>query len=303
SFGRVIACLVQHGCRDVTAELELNGSNWHPFTGGGYGMIYQGALAGGLVVAIKCAKVCGHWSACKPAETSLKRAARELYVWSKCDHPGILKVLGFAQIEGHLILVSPWMKNGTLMNHIALHPWINRLQLVVELAIAIEHLHSQSIVHGDIKSDNVVVSDDGHVQLTDFGSAMFLQARTLCFTQTTHTKGTLRFMFSPKGKAPEILSGASNQCSTQVDIYATGMLMAGFMPQQITSGESPYADKNDFQVWAAVVNEKLLPTRPDFCRCLGIQSEDVSNALWGLLRHCWNPNPDERPTAAEIEGV
>ncbi|KAG8751790.1 hypothetical protein FRC11_008999 [Ceratobasidium sp. 423] len=252
----------------------------HPFTQGGYGAIYLGTLSDGLMVAIKCIEAIGHWCEWRPEENGLK-----------CDHPGILKAIGFARIGGHILLVSPWMKNGPLMGYITHHSWINQLRLSIELVVVVEHLHSQGIVNGDIKPDNILVSDDGHIRLKDFGSAVFLCPRTLCFTKTC-VKGTLRFM------SPEILGGTSNQCSTQSDVYAIGMTIL-----QIIPGELPYANKNDFQVWAAVVNENSLPTRPDLHKCLGIRSEDADNALWDLLRRYWNPDPDDRPGATEIKEV
>ncbi|CAE6388600.1 unnamed protein product [Rhizoctonia solani] len=263
----VVACLIQHGCRDITPELELKTCDHHPFAQGGYGTTYRATLSNGLVVAIKCIEVFGLWDEWRPSEKSLKHTASELYAWSKSDHPGILKVIGFIQIKGHIFLS-------------------------IELVAAIDHLHLRGIVHGDIKpasaNGNILVSDDGHVQLTDFGSAILLRPQALCFTKT-NVKGTLRFM------APEILSGVSNQGSVQADIYATGM--------QILSGELPYANKNDFQVWASVVNEKSLPDQPDFHKYLGVRTQDDVNMVWNLLKRCWNSNPKDRPTAAEIKDV
>ncbi|CAE6469036.1 unnamed protein product [Rhizoctonia solani] len=294
SLDEVVTCLLQYGCRDITQELELKSCGQYPFTRGGYGIIYQGTLSNGMDVALKCieASPAGHWGEWKPTEKGLKHTAHELYVWTKCDHPSILKVIGFARIGGYMLLVSPWMKNGSLMEHVAHCPGTNRLWLSIELAAAIEYLHLQNMVHGDIKPDNIVISDNGHVQLTDFGSAMFLQFSTLCFTQTSHTKGTLRYM------APELLIGASDHHSTQTDVYALGLTILHIM-----SGKLPYSDKSDFQVWAEVVMRKSLPTRPNFHKCPGVQSGDGDEKLWSLLVQCWSHNPDDRPTAAKVKDV
>ncbi|EUC57529.1 tyrosine kinase catalytic domain protein [Rhizoctonia solani AG-3 Rhs1AP] len=292
SLDEVVTCLLQHGCQDVTQELELKSCGQYPFTRGGYGAIYRGVFFNGTAVALKCieASPAGNWGEWQLAEKSLKHTAYELYAWTKCDHPGILKVIGFARIGGHILLVSPWMKNGSLMEYIAQRPAIDRLWLSIELAAAIEYLHLHGVVHGDIKPDNIVVSDDGHVQLTDFGSAMLLRFSTLCFTQTVHIKGTLRYM------APELLIGARDYCSIQTDVYALGISILYIM-----SGELPYADRSDFQVWAEVIMKKSLPTRPNFCKYSGVQSEDASEKLWRLLVRCWSHIPDERPTAAEAK--
>ncbi|KAG8680099.1 hypothetical protein FRC11_002932, partial [Ceratobasidium sp. 423] len=86
----------------------------------------------------------------------------------------------------------------------------------VELASALADLHDKGIVHGDVKADNVVISDDGRAQLTDFGSAVLLNYLSLRFTGTGF-KGTLRFT------APELLEETSDQPTLQTDIYALGM--------------------------------------------------------------------------------
>ncbi|CAE6418247.1 unnamed protein product [Rhizoctonia solani] len=294
SLDEIVTCLLEHGCRDVTQELELKSCDQHPLTRGGYGIIYQGAFYNGTAVALKCIEAlpAGHWGEWQLTEKSLKHTAYELYAWTKCDHPGILKVIGFVRIGGHILLVSPWMKNGSLMEYISQCPGVDRLWLSIELVTAIEYLHLQGIVHGDIKPNNIVVSDDGRVQLTDFGSAVFLRFSSLCFTQTVHIKGTLRYM------APELLIGARDHCSIQTDVYALGITILYIM-----SGELPYADKSDFQVWAEVVMKKSLPTRPNFCEYSGVRSEDADEKLWGLLVRCWSHIPDDRPTAAEVKHV
>lgn len=52
-----------------------------------------------------------------------------MYAWSKCEHPGILGVLGFARFGNHILLVSPWMEKGSIPSYIAGNPLCNRLQM------------------------------------------------------------------------------------------------------------------------------------------------------------------------------
>lgn len=215
----IIACLVQHGCKDITSDFDLERCVRHPFVHGGFSAIHQGMLRNGQPVAVKCIEVSGLWGAWNHQPKSLKHTAHEMYAWSKCDHPGILNVLGFARVGNHILIISPWMQEGSITSYIARYPLCNRLQLCTQLAAAVEYLHSKGIVHGDIKGENVVVSDRGDAQLADFGSAMLTRYTSLRFTQTRNGNGTLRFM------APELLSGMSDQRTFETDIYALGMAM------------------------------------------------------------------------------
>ncbi|KAH7337079.1 kinase-like domain-containing protein [Rhizoctonia solani] len=101
-------------------------------------------------------------------------------------------MLGFARFLGQIVLVTPWMKTGSLSQHIS-RGLLSPLQTCIELAVAVEYIHASGIVHGDIKPDNVLVIDQGQVQLADFGSAMSTLATTLNFTRTSSFNFTTTF--------------------------------------------------------------------------------------------------------------
>ncbi|KAB5588077.1 Tyrosine kinase catalytic domain containing protein [Ceratobasidium theobromae] len=282
----IIYYLVQHGCKDITSELQLGCCTQHPCVqGGGFSRIHQGTLHNGKKVTIKCIEVSGHWGEWKLKQKSLKHAAHEIYAWSKCDHSGILKMLGFARFANHILLISEWMEAGSLTQFIARDPTCRQLELCIEVAAALEYLHAKGIAHGDVKPDNVVMSDDAHAQLTDFGSAMLTNYSTLYFTNTSY-KGTQRFM------APELLNGSSEIPTMKADIYALGMIYSFFGPQtihQIMDGEVPYSNKRDCVIVYEVLIKKRLPLRPDFNETL--KSSPAKDRLWDLLNSAGNTNP------------
>ncbi|KDN33254.1 hypothetical protein RSAG8_13653, partial [Rhizoctonia solani AG-8 WAC10335] len=213
------------------------------------------------------------------------RAAKELYIWTRTSHPGILKPLGFAQFRGQIALISPWMDNGSLRTYLARHLDANRVQLCIQAAQALEHLHSSGIVHGDMKPDNIMLSDDGRAQLADFGSAMLTEDFTLNFTKTT-CKYTLRFA------APELLDDTSEH-TTKTDIYALGMTILSIM-----TGKQPFYNKRDHAIMMAVTLKKVRPTRSEYSTFAG--SKWANDRLWDLLERCWAHAPKYRPTAAEL---
>lgn len=145
----VIHHLTNHGCEDITSNLDPHDCTLHPVARGGYGAVYLGRLLDGRPVAIKCIDALSNLDGSEDANKNTKvipfvhppssvftnqycqkRAARELYTWSKCDHPGVLKLFGFARFRGQVALISPWMTHGSLSIYITRQPLVNRLLLV-----------------------------------------------------------------------------------------------------------------------------------------------------------------------------
>ncbi|KAG9092276.1 hypothetical protein FRC06_000165 [Ceratobasidium sp. 370] len=78
-------------------------------------------------------------------------------------------------------MVSRWSTNGTLPQYVSSNPNADRLCLGHQVATALDYLHRIDVVHGDIKGANVLISNEGYAQLTDFGSSM-LKHSTMQFT-------------------------------------------------------------------------------------------------------------------------
>ncbi|EUC57487.1 kinase domain protein, partial [Rhizoctonia solani AG-3 Rhs1AP] len=207
SINEVADCLIQHNCKDITSELDFEGCSSDSFSRGGFGEVYKGYLRKGEIIAIKCIEVSGNWGSWKLKEKSLKVRGCLQFISMKPNMFG-----------GHILLVSPWMKNGSLLEYIDHHPKSDRLQLSAELTSALAYLHHKGIVHGDVKASNVVICDDGHVQLGDFGNSSLLEYTSVGFTHT-RANGTTRFM------APEILQMKTEKPTAESDIYALGMVV------------------------------------------------------------------------------
>ncbi|KAG8680567.1 hypothetical protein FRC08_016196, partial [Ceratobasidium sp. 394] len=115
---------------------------------------------------------------------SLKHAAHELYAWSRCRHAHVQRLLGLAEFQGQIGMVSVWEANGSLRVYLREHPNADRCQMSAQIADGLSYLHRSGVIHGDLKGPNVLVSSDGAPLLTDFGNAT-LQEYTLQFTDTT----------------------------------------------------------------------------------------------------------------------
>ncbi|CAE6511955.1 unnamed protein product [Rhizoctonia solani] len=281
--------LVQHGVSNITDQLDLKRRCSQPFANGGFGSIYQGELQDGRLVAIKHIDLRSRGEL-GPGGKRCKHAAHEMYTWSKCEHRGVLKAHGFALSEEEILLVSPLMQNGSLTNHLMCSNTGDRLRFCIDLVSAVEYLHAQGIVHGDIKADNVLVSDSREVQLVDFGNATLVQYLSLLFTRTSP-----QFACSIRFTAPEIMDGSNKKNTTQSDVYALGMTIL-----QILTGQLPYAGEPDFPALAKIFRG-VPPPRSHLDGIL--RNQYAEDKLWDLLLRCWTHEPNLRPTMTQVKQV
>ncbi|KAG8706812.1 hypothetical protein FRC08_000852 [Ceratobasidium sp. 394] len=275
----IIAQLCLHGCKDLTRSLDLSSFSSRPISRGGFGEIYSGRLRDGTQVAVKT--ICSH----EEYEESkhLKHSARELHTWSKCDHPNVARLMGLAEFNGQIAMVSLWMENGHLRNYVKNNPAVDRLGLCAQIANGLAYLHSIKIVHGDLKGPNVLISATGSPILIDFGNATQSES-TLQFTKTA-TKDYMTMRWT----APEIFCGG--RPSPEADVYALGMTIL-----EAFTGKAPYFDKGDPAVMKTVLNDRKLPDRPPEIPV----DTWWGDMLWSLLVNCWCYEPSERPSAHQV---
>ncbi|QRV89048.1 Tyrosine kinase catalytic domain protein [Ceratobasidium sp. AG-Ba] len=296
SAPQTIELLMEHGCPDVTNQLQLDRCERNPISGGGFGGVFRGRLATGKRIAIKCPRL--HlWQDAATGKV-LKRVVREIHAWSCLNHPNILELLGLAQFRGQIAMVSPWMNNGSLLEYINRNPSVDRYTLLLGVSDGVVYLHQNGIVHGDIKSANVLVSGEGIVKLADFGCTQ-LKKSTLGFTATTSapsfsTRWTFKIQRHPHNmKAPEVLD-ESTDLSKEADVYALGMTM---LVRVIT----PPIVKILRDEWIPGGShwkiKKQIPKRPKSFPSFGSTEADL---LWKLMVDSWSHNPVERPNSLTV---
>ncbi|KAG8721447.1 hypothetical protein FRC09_007871 [Ceratobasidium sp. 395] len=221
-------------------------------------------------------------SVCK----SLKHAARELYVWSKCRHPYVLPLIGLVAFRGLIGMVSQWVERGNLRSYLEENPNHDRFRMSADISAGLAYLHECGIVHGDLKGLNILIDNAGNPMLTDFGNAV-LQDCTLNFTATTR-----KTQLSSRWAAPELLDDREGAYSRPADVYALGMTIL-----EAFTGQVPYPDKSEHRVMILVMIQKVPPERPETHIPPGDKRGD---ALWSLLLRCWANEPGERPNASEV---
>ncbi|EUC54411.1 tyrosine kinase domain protein [Rhizoctonia solani AG-3 Rhs1AP] len=195
SVGEIIAVLAKRGCADLTEHINWAGCGSLPVAGGGFCDVYQGELYNSTKIAIRSLRIFDSHGEDNQT-TMLKNAAKEIYHWSKLRHQNVLSLMGLAIYRGQISMVSEWMTNGNLSQYLIKHPEANRLALSRDMGAGLHHIHSQDMVHGDLKAVNVMISPEGVAMIADFGNAR-LKELTLQFTGTTLRSVSLRWAVCP----------------------------------------------------------------------------------------------------------
>ncbi|CAE6335681.1 unnamed protein product [Rhizoctonia solani] len=290
SMHQILEQLRLHGNTDISSQLILPEHRDLPVATGGFGNIYRGALRDGREVAIKCLRPVIHQA--NGIET-LKRASKELLVWSQCNHPNVLPLLGVAQYCKQLAMVSPWMPNGSLNRFLYSNfPSVPELwQLGCEIAESLRYLHEMGIVHGDVKAANILVSIDKRAILAEFGH-ITIRENSVQATSSVEVMDAVDQ--SIRWTAPEVLEG-QDVPTDKGDIYSLGM--ASLTILEVLTGSEPYAGLDTLTALQNIISG-ILPERPEKDLPSGNKPADL---LWALLNDCWAYDPQQRPVAMKVQ--
>ncbi|KAF8508835.1 kinase-like domain-containing protein, partial [Gautieria morchelliformis] len=255
----------------------------HPSAGGGFADIWEGQF-GDQKVAIKTIRV---FPGSGDDHKLLKRLWREYTAWTKAQHPLVLRCLGFTYDfpwgEGYNLpsLVSPWMSSGTLNTYLKCRPEADRLKVLLDVAEGLSYLHVQNpaIIHGDLRGNNVLVSDSGRPCLSDFGLSKVLMLKGM--STTAEVTGSVRWM------SPELLNGDIDIANTKSDVWAYGMTVL-----EIVSGHVPYNEVTNEAAVIYRITQGDIPLRP--------RDPGISDDAWGICQKCWHNEPELRPSMLNV---
>jgi len=160
-------------------------------------------------------------------------------------HPFIVSLFYAFQTNGKLYLILEYLSGGELFMHLEREGIFledTACFYLAEIIIAIQHLHSQGIIYRDLKPENVLLDQDGHLKLTDFG----LCKEHVHGGSVTHTFcGTIEYM------APEILTRSGH--GKPVDWWSLGALMFDML-----TGTPPFSADNRKKTIEKILRGKLI---------------------------------------------
>ncbi|KAM1304714.1 hypothetical protein ACFX1Q_023044 [Malus domestica] len=266
---------------------------------GTYGTVFRGTYDD-QDVAVKLLDW-GEDSYATVAETAALRASfqKEVAVWHKLDHPNVTKFIGASMGTSDLKIPTKGSSSDGVISHSAraccviveyvaggtLKQYLIRnrhkklafkvvVQLALDLSRGLSYLHSQKIVHRDVKTENMLLDTRINLKIADFGVARVEAQNPRDMTGET---GTLGYM------APEVLDG--KPYNRRCDVYSFGICL-----WEIYCCDMPYPDLSFADVSSAVVRQNLRPEIPKCC----------PSSLANIMRMCWDGNADKRPEMGDV---
>ncbi|XP_050314331.1 dual serine/threonine and tyrosine protein kinase-like isoform X2 [Anthonomus grandis grandis] len=153
--------------------------------------------------------------------------------------------------------------------------WIKRLRIAIDVIEGIRYLHSQGLVHRDIKLKNVLLDNEDRAKLTDFG---------FCIPEAMMSGSIVG---TPVHMAPEL---HSRRYDSSVDVYAFGILFWYICAGKVRLPTQFDQFQNKEQLWSNVRKG----IRPE---CL----PHFNQACWNLMEQCWAAEPSERPLLGHVQ--
>jgi eukaryotic-like serine/threonine-protein kinase len=219
------------------------------------------------------------------ADAAAERLFREARAAARAEHPAVVTVFGYGSDDslGVDYLVMERLQGEDLATRIAR---VGRLpcpvvvELGVEVADALAHVHGAGVLHRDIKPANVFLASRGmrvdEVKLLDFGVAKHLDMHTL--TAPGQVLGSLRYMAAEQFGDPKLVDG-------RCDVYALGVTL-----YESLCAASPYSDGAAMELAAEILNGQRTP--------LARRAPEVPGAMCAVVERCLMPRPADRFSSA-----
>src|SRR3954470_22324978 len=185
----------------------------------------------------------------------LERFRREARAVARLSHPNIVTVIDRGDDDGRQFIVFEYVEGENLKELVLRSgrlPVRRALELALDTADGLAFAHDHGLVHRDVKPQNVLLSREGEVKVTDFGIARSLHVDH-GVTQTGTVLGTGEYL------APEQASGKPVSAAT--DVYSLGVVL-----WELLAGDVPFVGENFVAVALRHVNEpppSLRERRPD----------------------------------------
>ncbi|EFI27044.1 TKL/TKL-ccin protein kinase [Coprinopsis cinerea okayama7 len=264
---------------------------------GSFGDVWKGDLRGQAVAV----KVMRQHVTGIPVDSIIRGYGREAILWSQLHHPNVLPFYGIylwpSEDSGPtwVCLLSPWMANGNLSQYLEARPALDRMPLVRDIARGLNYLHSldPSFIHGDIKSNNILVTPSGTACLADFGLGRLAPDARLGWRSSTVATGGPYLFSAPellvedvqpaKGPGSHEVTPAKKK-STQTDVYAFACVV-----YEMYTGTPRFVNLALAEAYRAIISNEPCE-RP----------AAMPEPLWAWINRAWDLNPDRRPAMSEF---
>jgi len=244
---------------------------------GSYGSVHMALnIKTGELMAVKQVPILDG-SVTEPVEN----LQREIEILSSLRHNNIVRYLGTAREDNTLNIFLEYITGGSIQSLLAkMGPFPEEVISVYtkQILYGLEYLHSNNIVHRDIKGGNILVSNDGVIKLADFGASKKLE--DVVDPKKSSLKGTVCWM------APEVARQESG-CGKEVDVWSLGCTVF-----EMATGQPPW---NDFPDQVSVLYHlATLRSPPSF------KSVKLSSIGIDFLKQCFVVAPHKRKSVKAL---
>ncbi|MDQ5843997.1 MAG: serine/threonine protein kinase [Acidobacteriota bacterium] len=208
------------------------------------------------------------------SDDSLDRFFNEARIQSSLRHPNIATLYDFTEVDGQPCIIMEYVDGQTLSERIrpcGAMPLADTVYIFQAVVEAIHYVHSNGVVHRDIKSNNIKISSTGEVKLLDFGIAKSEASQQL--TATGSVIGTLEYL------SPEQLMGGV--ADARSDIWALGVLL-----YEMAVGRVPFEATTIGELCKKI--QKVEYTPP------GVLNPAVPRDVATIITRCLRKNPGDR---------
>lgn len=209
----------------------------------------------------------------------VKRFKREAAILGKLQHENIVGIFDFYEKDGDKFIVLEYIKGRSLKQIIkdkGKVPVKFSIYILKEVLKGLVHVHQNSILHRDLKPDNIMISDDGVVKLTDFGLAFG--------SESVNVTNPGTYMGTPAYFPPEQLTG--HQLTEASDLFSLGITFA-----EMLTGRNPFEGKDQFET----INNLL------YFQSLNIDfnTEEVPQVVVDILKSMLHRDISKRPKSGD----
>jgi serine/threonine protein kinase/tetratricopeptide (TPR) repeat protein len=192
---------------------------------------------------------------------------------SRVKHPRIVSIFAFDRFEGRDFMVMEYVPGKTAKQlagggELPIDPAIS---IILQVAEGLEAAHSAGIIHGDIKSENIIIDNSGAARISDFGLASFREQYSQ--KEPESTSGTIPYM------SPEQARG--DAIDKRSDIFSLGVVA-----YELISGRLPFQGEFEASIIYSIVNETPEP--------LARYRDNIPRGLESIILKMMAKNPDDR---------
>lgn len=232
-----------------------------------------------------------------------ERFQAEARASARLRHPHIVPIFEAGEVDGQPYFVMEFLSGGSLADRLrdGPQPPKDAARILIPIALAVDYLHEQGIIHRDLKSTNVLLDGSGTPFVTDFGLIKLLEGDS-GLTATGAVMGT------PSAMSPEQAAGRLERIGPRSDVYSLGVIL-----YELLCGVPPFRGETPMQTLVEVLEREPEPPsrrRPDVPAplesiCLKALAKEPSEryATARELAHDLQRFLDDEPVRAQSAGL